>query len=163
MGSGCGLDGAGRKLHHRHKVTPYDGETLSGVVKADVFAGAVDCGEWEDGGPPYRDVVVGADRVMGAIEKLNGMPEAEARITLGKCCGASRWVEGTVRLRPFKDMPGLLAAADEVWAKMGESADWLGVGVWASSEDWGCGGAAEEVCVDGDVGERGAGGGECGG
>jgi OHCU decarboxylase len=40
------------------------------------------------------------------------------------CCGARRWAEGMVARRPIAGVVELSAAADEVWAAMGE-ADWM--------------------------------------
>jgi OHCU decarboxylase len=40
------------------------------------------------------------------------------------CCGAKRWAEGMVALRPIAGVEELSEAADQVWRRMGE-ADWL--------------------------------------
>jgi 2-oxo-4-hydroxy-4-carboxy-5-ureidoimidazoline decarboxylase len=49
------------------------------------------------------------------------MSEGDARLALGRCCGARRWVEGMLAKRPFGSDEALLAAADEVWATMERS------------------------------------------
>ena len=49
------------------------------------------------------------------IDLLNRAGEDEARAGLASCCGSSRWVERMLALRPFPDVPSLLAAAEEVW------------------------------------------------
>lgn len=56
---------------------------------------------------------------MSAAAALDTAAEPEARTMLRRCCGASRWVEGMLRQRPFRDDPTLHRMADEVWATMG--------------------------------------------
>lgn len=50
--------------------------------------------------------------------KLDAMSEDEARQALARCCGATRWVEGMLARRPFRDRETLMRAADEVWSAM---------------------------------------------
>lgn len=52
------------------------------------------------------------------------MPPERAAEVLRACCGASRWVEGMVRQRPFHSAASLHAAADAVWNEM-QHRDWL--------------------------------------
>lgn len=54
---------------------------------------------------------------------LNAADDQAARAMLGRCCGATRWVEGMLARRPYADAAGLLAAADEVWWRLGPD-DW---------------------------------------
>ena len=61
---------------------------------------------------------------MSAAQRLSACSEAEAAVSLRRCCGARRWVEGMLARRPFADDAALLAAADEVWAQR-EDADVL--------------------------------------
>ncbi len=56
---------------------------------------------------------------MTPAEKLDAMPEDEARAALARCCAARRWAEGMLARRPFGTTDALLAAADEVWSTMG--------------------------------------------
>jgi 2-oxo-4-hydroxy-4-carboxy-5-ureidoimidazoline decarboxylase len=49
---------------------------------------------------------------------LDALPREVAAAELRRCCGASRWVEGMLARRPFRDLPNLLRAAAEVWATM---------------------------------------------
>jgi 2-oxo-4-hydroxy-4-carboxy-5-ureidoimidazoline decarboxylase len=60
---------------------------------------------------------------MDALQRLNSLPEDEAREALRRCCGASRWVDAMAARRPFLDAKALFAAADEVWGGLGP-ADW---------------------------------------
>lgn len=59
-----------------------------------------------------------------AAAHLDGMNESGARDALTRCCGAARWVNGTLAKRPFGDGDGLLDAARVTWAEM-ERADIL--------------------------------------
>ena len=56
-----------------------------------------------------------------ALAHLNALAEADARQLLERCCGASRWVEGMLRARPFASAGALLAQADEVWHALSAS------------------------------------------
>jgi OHCU decarboxylase len=53
----------------------------------------------------------------------NAADENTAREAMIACCGAKRWAEEMVALRPFKGVPELSEAADRVWSTMLE-ADW---------------------------------------
>jgi 2-oxo-4-hydroxy-4-carboxy-5-ureidoimidazoline decarboxylase len=55
---------------------------------------------------------------MSAAAKLDAMTEPEARAALARCCGASRFVDGMLSLRPFGDDAALQDAARRVWATM---------------------------------------------
>jgi 2-oxo-4-hydroxy-4-carboxy-5-ureidoimidazoline decarboxylase len=100
----------------------------------------------------------------GALERLNTEPAQDAHAALMRCCGATRWADGMVARRPFADADALLAAADEVWAAMGEG-DWreafthhprigdvsklrekfASTATWSSQEQKGVSGASEET------------------
>lgn len=102
-----------------------------------------------------------------SIEELNQLPEAALREELGKCCGASRWIDLMGAVFPVRDAAELLRAADEKWAECGE-ADWLeafthhpkigDVGMlkkkfastadWASTEQAGVQSATDEMIQD---------------
>lgn len=55
---------------------------------------------------------------MSVAAKLDAMSEPEARAALVRCCGATRFVEGMLALRPFGDDAALQEAARRVWATM---------------------------------------------
>jgi 2-oxo-4-hydroxy-4-carboxy-5-ureidoimidazoline decarboxylase len=57
------------------------------------------------------------------LARLNALSPEEARAELLRCCGASRWAEGMVRARPFRDASHLLAEGERLWASMGPE-DW---------------------------------------
>jgi allantoicase len=59
-----------------------------------------------------------------AIERLNGLPRAQAITALSACCGSTRFCERMADLRPFEDLSALLRLADEVWFSLSET-DWL--------------------------------------
>lgn len=60
---------------------------------------------------------------MTTVAAFDRLPASEAARLLRACCGATRWVEGMLARRPFGDIRALLAAADDVWSRMGP-ADW---------------------------------------
>lgn len=58
-----------------------------------------------------------------SIITLNKLDAEQARALLTRCCGAARWVDGMLAVRPFADAEALFAAGDRVWGEMAE-ADW---------------------------------------
>jgi 2-oxo-4-hydroxy-4-carboxy-5-ureidoimidazoline decarboxylase len=59
--------------------------------------------------------------------KLSAWNQADADEALGAmiaCCGARRWAEGMVMLRPIASVAELSAAADRIWSLM-EEGDWM--------------------------------------
>lgn len=54
----------------------------------------------------------------------NEADEATALEAMVACCGARRWAEEMVALRPIESVLEMNAAADRVWSEMAE-ADWL--------------------------------------
>ena len=61
---------------------------------------------------------------MSTVVDLDAMPPERAAELLRACCGALRWVEAMLARRPFRTLPNVLAAADEIWSSLGP-ADWL--------------------------------------
>jgi 2-oxo-4-hydroxy-4-carboxy-5-ureidoimidazoline decarboxylase len=58
------------------------------------------------------------------LQKLNGMPAAQAEAELLKCCGSRKWARRVVDQRPFEDVNDLLTNADSIWWSL-EGGDWL--------------------------------------
>ncbi|HEY1985762.1 MAG TPA: 2-oxo-4-hydroxy-4-carboxy-5-ureidoimidazoline decarboxylase [Terracidiphilus sp.] len=58
------------------------------------------------------------------LSAWNEAEEATALETMLACCGAHRWAESMVELRPFSGVEILSLTADEVWSTMDET-DWL--------------------------------------
>jgi len=58
------------------------------------------------------------------LEAWNKADEAPALEAMIACCGAKRWAEAMVALRPIESVFELSEAADCVWATMQE-ADWM--------------------------------------
>ena len=54
----------------------------------------------------------------------NKADETAALEAMMACCGARRWAEAMVALRPMESVAALSTAADRVWNSM-EEADWL--------------------------------------
>jgi 2-oxo-4-hydroxy-4-carboxy-5-ureidoimidazoline decarboxylase len=60
---------------------------------------------------------------MAVWRRIDEASPAEARRLLTACCGATRWVDGMVRRRPFGSHQAILAAARDVWWSL-EPGDW---------------------------------------
>jgi 2-oxo-4-hydroxy-4-carboxy-5-ureidoimidazoline decarboxylase len=58
------------------------------------------------------------------LDRWNTAEESESLRAMIACCGASRWAEAMVALRPMESVVELSTAADRVWSTM-EEADWL--------------------------------------
>lgn len=58
------------------------------------------------------------------LAEWNLAPEATAVDTMMACCGARRWAEAMVALRPFSSIVELSTEADRVWSTM-EEGDWM--------------------------------------
>jgi 2-oxo-4-hydroxy-4-carboxy-5-ureidoimidazoline decarboxylase len=58
------------------------------------------------------------------LAKWNRTSKEEALTAMLACCGATRWAEIMVRLRPIDTVVELSAAAGRIWAEM-EEADWM--------------------------------------
>jgi len=58
------------------------------------------------------------------LDAWNKADEASALEAMLACCGAKRWAEAMVALRPIESVIELSEAADRVWATMQE-ADWM--------------------------------------
>ena len=58
------------------------------------------------------------------LAEWNKASEPEAMAAMLACCGAKRWAEQMVAMRPIKDAGELSAAASRVWTGMGEP-DWM--------------------------------------
>ncbi|HEY4185276.1 MAG TPA: 2-oxo-4-hydroxy-4-carboxy-5-ureidoimidazoline decarboxylase [Polyangia bacterium] len=50
---------------------------------------------------------------------LDRLQPDEARQALGRCCGATAWIEGMLARRPFASQAALYAAAEAVWQALG--------------------------------------------
>jgi 2-oxo-4-hydroxy-4-carboxy-5-ureidoimidazoline decarboxylase len=59
-----------------------------------------------------------------SLEDFNQMPASEAASYISRCCGAKRWVEEMVSLRPFDSVMDLMSQAECVWQQLDKS-DWL--------------------------------------
>ncbi|MDQ3134816.1 MAG: 2-oxo-4-hydroxy-4-carboxy-5-ureidoimidazoline decarboxylase [Acidobacteriota bacterium] len=59
-----------------------------------------------------------------ALSRLNSLTPQEAADELQKCCGSTRWAGRVSALRPFRDVPELLATADRIWGELSRE-DWL--------------------------------------
>jgi OHCU decarboxylase len=58
------------------------------------------------------------------LDRWNKAEESEALRAMIACCGATRWAEAMVALRPIENIFELSRAADRVWSTMGET-DWM--------------------------------------
>jgi allantoicase len=82
----------------------------------------------------YPDGGVSRLRVFGRVEptedrgtgltRFNDLSRARARKDLLDCCGAKRWAQQMLEMRPFPDLGYVLDSADKVWAGL-QRADWL--------------------------------------
>ncbi len=61
---------------------------------------------------------------MNGLERLNALPEAEAKSEFLRCCGSSRWAQAMTFRRPFRDKERLLGSAHEIEWRLSRE-DWV--------------------------------------
>src|SRR5207237_6899481 len=105
-------------LHHRHKLTPYEGRALTGTVERTIVRGRTvyDHGEFA--------VPASGHTLYGPLHRLNTSPAGEARSAFLQCCGSRKWAEEMEMRRPYATLSQLLEQADEVWSQA-TAGDWL--------------------------------------
>ena len=60
---------------------------------------------------------------MTDVATFDRMTPLQAAELLRACCGAERWVQSMLLRMPFGDIHAVLAAADEIWQRLGPD-DW---------------------------------------
>ncbi|GGF08959.1 2-oxo-4-hydroxy-4-carboxy-5-ureidoimidazoline decarboxylase [Hymenobacter cavernae] len=58
------------------------------------------------------------------LAELNQLDRPTLALTLGKCCGATAWIEDMCQLFPVSDEQALFNKAREIWYNLAES-DWF--------------------------------------
>ncbi|HKV13139.1 MAG TPA: 2-oxo-4-hydroxy-4-carboxy-5-ureidoimidazoline decarboxylase, partial [Thermoanaerobaculia bacterium] len=61
---------------------------------------------------------------VNALDRLNGLPSADAVAELLRCCGSRVWARRMAESRPFRDLSGMKEAGDRIWRSLGRE-DWL--------------------------------------
>ena len=108
---------AGEQLEHRHSITPYEDQTLSGQVIKTYVAGEV-VFEFD---PPDEDEIL---TEASLSDRLNPLSHSDFLETLQTCCASSRWCEEMEEARPFFGDDDVQKKADQIWNGL-EEADWL--------------------------------------
>jgi OHCU decarboxylase len=104
------------RLHHRHKLTPYAGRRLRGVVRETWLRGSR-----VDREAPARGRIL--KRARG-LATLNAATADEAEAAFLRCCGSPRWARQMAAKRPYASVAALTAAADRACRELGRE-DWL--------------------------------------
>ena len=61
---------------------------------------------------------------MHDLAWLNSLPADEAAKELLQCCGSKRWARQMSSARPYDDLAGVIARANEIWQSLDRD-DWL--------------------------------------
>jgi allantoinase len=155
------------QLHHRHKLTPYDGERLRGRVLRTYVRGKPVFRDGQLVGMPRGHLLRSSpqrrSREESIGEYLNQLDPDSTRAALAKCCASQRWIDRMTVERPFTmNNRLLLRDAAEFWWAM-DREDWLeafaahpkigdveglrakfaSTRTWASGEQSGVAGASE--------------------
>jgi allantoinase len=139
-----------RPVEHRHKLTPYAGQPLHGVVERTILRGRT---IYENGqlSPEPQGTIV-----RSGLYRINHAPVELAEADLLRCCGSRRWASEMAAQRPFRNIDHLMAAVAEVEEKL-QDADWLeafsahprigakGGSSWSKQEQRNVGTAANET------------------
>jgi len=114
------------QLLHRHKVSPYEGASLFGVVRSTFLRGkcifdanAVGVSEMHRGSL----LRCGADRERIA-ERLNSLDTNSKRLAFETCCAATAWIESMMLNADFHNDDRVFIAAEEAVDCLDESA-WM--------------------------------------
>jgi allantoinase len=99
------------RLHHRHKLTPYAGRRLQGVVHETWLAGTR-----VDIDAPARGRILRRERGLAV---LNAASKETAETTFRRCCGSSSWSARMASERPYASAAAVAAAADRAWRECG--------------------------------------------
>ena len=105
-------------LHHRHKLTPYEGRALMGTVERTIVRGKTVYDRGEFAASPAGQTL------YGSLHRLNTAPADKARSALLRCCGSTKWAAKMETWRPYASLSQLLEQADEIWREA-TAADWL--------------------------------------
>ncbi len=105
-------------LHHRHKLTPYEGRPLKGVVERTIVRGMTIYHRGEFCPSASGDIL------YNRLRRLNGTTVEEARFDFLRCCGSAKWASEMERRRPYSSLSKLLEQADRSWSESTVD-DWL--------------------------------------
>ncbi len=118
----------GEQLYHRHKLTPYDGERLTGKVLRTYVGGIMVFGNNGLSHIPTAELLAAPWQKLtenqSVAEFLGRLDDAALRLALTKCCASRRWVSGMVAARPFLDEQHAIEAASNIWWHL-DREDWL--------------------------------------
>jgi allantoinase len=105
-------------LHHRHKLTPYEGRPLKGVLERTIVRGTTVYHRGE-----FSPSATGR-LLFGRLQRLNAAPAEEALSDFTRCCGSPAWAAKMESRRPFANVGQLLEQADRAWNETAAK-DWL--------------------------------------
>jgi allantoinase len=107
-----------RVLHHRHKLTPYEGQPLCGLVERTILRGKTVYNHGEFAASPSGQIL------YGPLCSLNATSTVLARSAFLRCCGSSKWAAKMESRRPYGSLNQLLEQADRSWSEASVG-DWL--------------------------------------
>ncbi len=114
----------GEELFHRHPVTPYEGQELSGSVHRTYVRGRVVFADGKLHGEPSGRLLsrssVGSHQDEGVALILNRLNQAQLSEILEKCCAAKGWISRMIEGGEFRDDADVRMRADHAWRGMGE-------------------------------------------
>jgi allantoinase len=107
-----------RVLHHRHKLTPYEGRPLRGIVERTIVCGTTVYHHGEFSASPAGTIL------YGGLRRLNVAHADEAIADFLRCCGSTKWAARMESRRPYTSVGQLLEQADRTWHES-TAEDWL--------------------------------------
>lgn len=113
-------------LHHRHPVTPYDRQLLTGRVHTTILRGRCVFKQQPDGEPDFARHPTGSmsfddNRLTEFLISLQ--PDARRKALTG-CCGSEAWVDRMMDLEFHRSDRPMFARARKAWSQL-EEADYL--------------------------------------
>lgn len=110
----------GTNLLHRHKITPYEGRELLGVVKQTFVRGQTVYRDDELTGEPIGKVVRGTPANQIACF-LNQLLDDDRSTALETCCASQTWGQRMMAGGEFKYDAEVLVRAEQAWVGVDES------------------------------------------
>ena len=107
-----------RVLHHRHKLTPYEGRPLKGIVERTIVRGTTVYDKGSFAPSPMGRLL------FGRLRRLNTASADEVLPDFIRCCGSRTWAAKMESRRPFASVAQLMEEADRAWSET-RAEDWL--------------------------------------
>ncbi|QEG20768.1 allantoinase AllB [Mariniblastus fucicola] len=114
-----------KSLRHRHKVSPYDGVSLTGAVRCTFLRGqCVFDSQVEEAETQCGQLLQRSAKPRRIAQKLNSLDDAAKFSVLETCCASKAWIKNMLACEGFRDDEDVFAQARSAAESLTEG-DWL--------------------------------------